>query len=111
MTEPQRVSEMALIVEFVKAYRLAFGVPVSPGYKPELSCVSFGDAHNLLYCQLVTTPEGIGGWLELNGHHELVRMVVDEIRADLPSLVRSSSLELKGLSLWRFELSCKGAVV
>ena len=69
------------IVRCVKNIRLQHNIQPCPGRKFETSCFAFGEAHNLFWCQLVTTPEGQDGWLEL-GNPEVLAMVHDFVRRE-----------------------------
>jgi hypothetical protein len=73
--------DLELIVEFVREYRANAGITPTPGIKPELSCIAFGEGYNLLYRQLVTTFEGEGGWNELDCP-EIRELVLRQIQKD-----------------------------
>lgn len=70
--------EMQIIEEFVSVYRERYGITPTRGFKPEGSCICFGEGHNLLYRQLVLTTKGDGDWLSLKDA-EIRKLVLDEI--------------------------------
>lgn len=53
------------IIEFIHRKRREQKIIPTPGFKSEPSCFMNGEFHNLLWFQLMKTPEGDGGWLEL----------------------------------------------
>jgi hypothetical protein len=69
---------MEKIYAYVKSYRAKLGIKPTPGRKDEPSCIMLGEGHNLLYYQLITTPEGTGGWRELQ-HEDVRQLVLEEI--------------------------------
>lgn len=56
------------IIEYVHDYRNKNNVIPTHGYKPEPSCIAFGEFHNLLWCQLIPTTDGDGGWHEIDDY-------------------------------------------
>lgn len=71
--------EVQQALRFVRWYREKHGVTPTPGSKPEGSCFANGEFVNLLYGQLVTTPEFTWGWGELR-NPEVLAGVVQEIK-------------------------------
>lgn len=87
-----------MIVQFVEWFRLRQGTVPTPGLKPEPSCFMFGEFNNLLYCQLVTTPEFQDGWMELRNSPKVVNGVLLQIANDIEHFI---SREIPvDLSLW-----------
>lgn len=58
--------ELEIILKFVKEYRSKRNIVPTVGYKPEGSGEMYGEGYMLLFRQLIYTPEGTGGWLELD---------------------------------------------
>lgn len=67
----ERRDMRAVVRKFVWYMRRRDRVAVTPGYKPEGSCFAHGEFNNLLWCQLVSTPEGQAGWQELQDENIL----------------------------------------
>ncbi len=90
--------EIAMILEFVHWFRLRQETVVTRGIKPEPSCIMFGEFNNLIYCQLITTPEFDDGWLELRNSPQVVSGVLLQIANDIEHFIsRGVPVEL---SLW-----------
>jgi len=54
--------KLAAVQRFVKVFRAQRGDKVTPGSKPEGSCIMQGEGVNLLYRQLIPTTESTGNW-------------------------------------------------
>ena len=74
---------IARIVEFVRWYRASRSIKPYPGRKPEGSCFAFGEFNNLIYCQLINTPEYTDGWLALKNSPQVVEGTIRQIVFDL----------------------------
>jgi len=70
--------DLRLINDFVEEYRARYKVVPSYGEKLELSCLAFGEGHNLLYRQLIPTINGDGYWTSMHDF-EIRQLVLDEI--------------------------------
>ncbi|MBI2044366.1 hypothetical protein HYT24_03315 [Candidatus Pacearchaeota archaeon] len=74
--------EIEIIQRFVRDYQQRKNIVPRPGVKVELPCFAVGEDINLLYTQLVTTPEGTGSWGELQ-HKEVRKSILARILRDV----------------------------
>lgn len=79
-THKKSYSDLEFILGFVDYFRKKNNITPTNGRKPEGSCEMYGrDSYNLLYTQLIYTPFGDSGWLELE-HTPNKENVVEEIK-------------------------------
>ena len=71
-------SDLQVIAEYVEKYRSQYNITPTYGAKLELSCLAFGEGHNLLYRQLIPTTNGDGYWDCLDDP-QIRQLVLDEI--------------------------------
>lgn len=74
--------EMQIIVDFVEQYRTKHKVTTTFGEKSELSCLAFGEGHNLLYAQLIPTVNDSGYWQQLEKDPEIRKLVLEQIEKE-----------------------------
>jgi hypothetical protein len=80
--ENRKNRELSKIIEAVEDYRVKHCVIPTPERKFELSCIAFGESHNLLYRQLIPTTNGEGGWQELDDE-KVRKEVLAQLKKDL----------------------------
>lgn len=78
----EKEKKIKQIIAWVRKYRKENDITPTPGLKYELSCEAFGEGHNLLFRQLVTTPIGKNGWHEIYGDEsgEVIELVLEEMK-------------------------------
>jgi hypothetical protein len=103
MTGPERARNIALVNEFVHIFRKVDKVIVEAGSKPEPSCIHFGEGKNLLYSQLVTTPDGESEWLQLQ-YDDTLQVVVEAVANEVQGFCKSRGFTLADdFPLWKQE--------
>ena len=77
----EKQNNIGRIEEWVRNYRNRNNIIPTPGRKPELSCIAFGEGNNLLW-SLIKTVERDGAWKELDEDEkgEVIQLVLDEIK-------------------------------
>lgn len=81
MRDWKNTKAVRYILAYVEWFRQRSEIRPTPGIKPEFSGFAQGEFRNLLYVQLVTTPEFQDGWLELQSR-ETQDGVLAEIMRD-----------------------------
>ncbi|PWU05337.1 MAG: hypothetical protein C5B51_14730 [Terriglobia bacterium] len=81
-----------VVIQYVHWLRKKQGIKPTMGRKTEPSCEGAGEFRNLLYCQLLTTPEFEDGWQALctGGRPDAVIIdgLVRQIECDFPEASR-----------------------